>query len=95
MAATARPVGVPVSMPSRKARNRDSTFTELGDSASYFGDGTPETIDGGHDHGVALAGVVQQGRQARPVGVDRTRELVGENLAGFDAMGSKCDQSRS
>ena len=32
---------------------------------------------------------MQQGRQARPNGVHRTRQLVGKDLAGFDALGGK------
>ena len=68
---------------------QDSALTKLGDGAGYLRDGAPEPIDCGDDHGVTLAGVVQQVRQARPVGVHRTRELVAEDLAGFDALGSK------
>lgn len=37
---------------------------------------------------------MQQGRQARPNGVHRTRQLVGKNSAGFDALGGERGELR-
>ena len=39
------PVGVAVSIPSRKARNRIDRITEFGDGAGDFGDGAAEPVD--------------------------------------------------
>lgn len=64
-------------------------LTEFGDGATDFGDETPESIDRGDDRGVALAGVVQLSSKGRLVEVRRDGKLVGENLAGSDALGRK------
>lgn len=74
---------------------QDSALTKVCDGAGYFGDGAPEAIDGGDDHDIALSGISKQGVKARPVGIHRTREFVGEDLAGFDdAVVSECGQLR-
>jgi len=44
MAATALPVGVEVSIPSRKAQ-QDSALTEFGAGAGDFGDGSAEPVN--------------------------------------------------
>lgn len=64
-------------------------MSKICDGASYFYDRSAQPIDGGDHYGVTLAGVVQQGRQAWPIGVHRTGELVGEDMTGFDPLGGE------
>lgn len=69
IAATARPVGVAVSTPSRKARNviRRSSRSAIG--PGDFGDGSAEPVNCGDDNGVAGPRIVQHRGEARPGGV--------------------------
>ena len=56
MAATARPVGVAVSIPSRKARATGFRAHRITYGASDFSDRATEPIDGGDDNTVAGTG---------------------------------------
>ena len=67
-------------------------LTEFGDRAGDFGDRAAESVDGGDDDGVAGAGVVEQGRQARAGCFRRTGEFVGEYPIGLDAGGGERGQ---
>ena len=89
IAATARPVGVAVSIPSRKARKRIPCSTEFSDGPRDFGDGPAKSVNGSNHHGIAGAGVVEQGRQARAGCSRRTGELVRKYPISVDAGGGE------
>ena len=95
MAATARPVGVAVSMPSRK-RATGSTLDKVGDGAGDVGDRAAEPVDGRDRDGVAGAGVVEHRSQAGGR-FRRTGEFVGENpiVSTPAAVGATSCASRS
>lgn len=63
----------------------NSALAEIGDGAGYLGDGAPEPIDGSDDNDIALSGVSKHGGKARPIGVHRTGEFVGEDAVRVDA----------
>ena len=94
MVATARPVGVPVSTPSRNARNRIRRWPRSAMVRVTSTTDRPEPIDGGYHYGVTLAGIVKQGRQTWPIGVHRTGEFVGEDMTGFDPLGGERGELR-
>ena len=82
-----------MSTPSQGAQE-NSALTKIRDNTGYLRDGPGQPLDSEDHHGAALAGVVQQGRQARPGGVRRTREFVGEDMAGFDPPGGQSGELR-
>lgn len=90
IAATARPVGVAVSIPSPDGSQEDAAVAEIGDRTSYLGDRSAEAVDSGHDDGIAGAGVVEQGRKAGAVGASAAGKGVGEDPGGVDACGRQC-----
>jgi hypothetical protein len=89
IAATARPVGVAVSMPFAQCAQQDSALTKLGNNAGDFGDRAAQPIDGGDHHGVTGTGIVEHRHQPRPVRFRRTRQLVGEHPIGLDTSGGE------
>jgi hypothetical protein len=95
MAATARPVGAAVSIPSRKARATGFRAHRISNGASDFSDRATEPIDGGDDNSVASTGVVEHGRQSRTGSFGRAGELVGKDSFCVDADAGERGQLRS
>ncbi len=83
IAATARPVGVAVSIPSRMAQ-QDSALAKIRDGAGNFSNRSAEPIDSGYDDGVARPGIVEHRSQSRSRGFRRAGEFVGEHPLGVD-----------
>lgn len=94
MAATARPAGVEVSTPFPDGPQDNVAVTELSNGSSDLGNRSTQTVDRGHDDGVAGSGVVEERDQSGASGVDCPGEFVGVHPGLIDA-GSRQDAQLS